>query len=174
LLGFLQGIFGLDAKYTQQSSNTICRSSSFANSCTWNDGKCHSVWVSDAALRISGYIRRRCDYSNDTFGDYTVWSHDFAFDVPTGAVEIGCAALCGDSTYRGASADIPLPSSAISCVSSTPAATLPPLGTSYATPAPKVGALDQIGHGARSLPLQMPFYILIGCLPGLIIIFLFF
>ena len=67
----------------------------------FTDSQCHRLWESVEVLRVSGYIRRRCNWYGDGDGDITVWSHDFAFEFPTGTTNPGCKAHCNDAQYPG-------------------------------------------------------------------------
>ena len=88
------------AGYTMWSQTThqTCTTMDVTFQCTWDDQKCHSVWLSDVVVRYNGYIRRRCNYGRGG-GDETVWSMDTSLTTPTNITRLGCAATCDMDTY---------------------------------------------------------------------------
>lgn len=97
-LTLLDDVLDLSGGLDKGWGSSDCATTTASNTCTWIDGKCHSLWVSDIVYQVDYYIRRRC---NDN-GDYTAWSKDFSVATPATQTRLGCAAMCGDTSYPGA------------------------------------------------------------------------
>ncbi|CAI6292846.1 unnamed protein product [Periconia digitata] len=88
----------LGGSYLRLDASQNCQTVTTAAQCGWSDDSCHSVWVSKVALRVHGFVRRRCTSPK---GDYTAWSADYDYDVPTSNLRVGCDASCTDQAYPG-------------------------------------------------------------------------
>ncbi|KAH6873654.1 hypothetical protein B0T10DRAFT_499733 [Thelonectria olida] len=80
------------------NGQSTCTTVDVTFQCQWNDGQCHSLWLSDVVVKYNGYIRRRCNF-NDGKGDQTVWSWDTSVTTPTNLTRLGCAATCDMQSY---------------------------------------------------------------------------
>ncbi|RDL33077.1 uncharacterized protein BP5553_08516 [Venustampulla echinocandica] len=79
-------------------SDQRCYSSTSSNTCTWDDKACHATWTSNVNYKVSGYIRRRCNYVTGA-KEQTIWSHDYTTIVPALKTRLGCGASCSDTSY---------------------------------------------------------------------------
>ncbi|KAG9233844.1 hypothetical protein BJ875DRAFT_543434 [Amylocarpus encephaloides] len=92
------GSIKFGGSYVHLDAKQTCTTTSTSNTCGWSDDNCHAVWVSPVSNRVHGYVRRRCSSAN---GDYTAWSHDHSYDLPTTIMRLGCDALCSEESYPG-------------------------------------------------------------------------